>query len=118
MTEHATELKACLVGRSTDRPCLFPATEVPSYLLPEGEMQMCAFHAAMEPLVEESNEFGVCLELLWDYLKGARSHYAAGPLVEVLERVEADFACRHALAEKVLNDLLAAESKLMRCQPS
>ena len=67
----------------------------------------CGYHAATEPLVKESNEFGVCLELVRAYLKGARRQ-RAGRLVEVLERAEADFSERHALAEKVLNDLRAA----------
>ena len=122
MTENATEQELCIVGASTDSPCPFPATvALPHRRLPEGEDRLCAYHAATEPLVEESNEFGVCLELVRAYLKGARRHRAAGPLVEVLERAEADFSGaeadfseRHALAEKVLNDLRAAERRLMR----
>jgi hypothetical protein len=38
----------------------------------------------------------------------------AGPLIEVLERAEIDFSARLAVVEKVLNDLRAAEYRLMR----
>jgi hypothetical protein len=114
MTENTVETKLCLLGRSTESPCPFPATEAPSYMLPEGEPQLCAYHAAQEPLAEESNELGVCLELVRAYLEGARDQSGAGPLIEVLERAEADFSERHALAEKVLKDLREAERKLMR----
>ena len=48
------------------------------------------------------------------YLKGARRHADTAPLVEVLERAEADFVERQALAEKVLKDLRSAERTLMR----
>jgi hypothetical protein len=114
MTENATEQELCIVGGATDSPCPFPATvALPHRRLPEGEDRLCAYHAATDPLVEESNEFGVCLELVRAYLKGARRQ-RAGRLVEVLERAEADFLTRHALAEKVLNDLRAAERRLMR----
>jgi hypothetical protein len=114
MTESTTtEQKLCIVGGGTDSPCPFPATvALPHRRLPEGEW-LCAYHAATEPLVAESNEIGLCLELVRAYLKGARRQ-RAGRLVEVLERAEADFLTRHALAEKVLNDLRAAERKLMR----
>jgi hypothetical protein len=109
MMQNATEQKLCIMGASTDSPCPFPASVALPHRLPEGEERLCAYHAATEPLVDESNEIGVCLELVRAYLKGARRHHAAGPLVEVLERAEADFSERHALAEKVLNDLRAAE---------
>ncbi len=113
MMENATEQKLCIMGASTDSPCPFPASVALPHRLPEGEERLCAYHAATEPLVDESNEIGVCLELVRAYLKGARRQ-RAGRLVEVLERAEADFLTRHALAEKVLNDLRAAERKLMR----
>src|SRR5215203_246267 len=45
---------------------------------------------------------------------GSRRHPAAVPLVEALERLEADFAGRFERVEKVLQDLEAAEFKLMR----
>ena len=104
----------CIVGGATDRPCPFPAAHALPHGLPEGEEQLCAYHAATEPLVDESNEIGVCLELARAYLKGARRQAQAGPLVEDLERAEAEFSERHALAEKVLNDLRSAELTLMR----
>ena len=36
--------------------------------------------------MDQSNELGVCLELVQAYLGGARRQAQAGPLVEVLER--------------------------------
>ena len=114
MTENATELKRCIVAGGTGSPCPFPATHALPHRLPEGEEQLCAYRAATEPLVEESNGIGVCLELVQAYLKGARRHADTGRLVEALERVEADFSERHALAEKVLRDLRAAERRLTR----
>ncbi len=116
MTESTTtEQELCIVGGATDSPCPFPATvALPHRRLPEGEDRLCAYHAATEPLAAASNQMVVCLELVQAYLKGARRQHTAGPLVEVLERAEADFSERHALAEKVLNDLRAAERRLMR----
>ncbi len=110
MTESTTtEQKLCNMGGGTDSPCPYPATEALPGRLPEGEW-LCRYHAATEPLAEESNRFGLCLELVREYLEGAR-RYGAGtaPLIEALERAEADFAERQALAEKVLKDLRAAE---------
>ncbi len=46
--------------------------------MPEGK-EMCAYHAATEPLVNESNKLGVCLELVAVYLKGARRQPQAAP---------------------------------------
>ncbi len=112
-----TEQKLCLMGRATDSPCPFPATEALPHRFPGDEARLCAFHAASEPLVDESNELGVSLELVRGYLKGARRHPAAAPLVGVLERAEADFSERLGIVEKVLGDLWAAEHKLMRGQP-
>jgi hypothetical protein len=118
MTENAAELELCLMGRSTENPCPFPATEaLPDRLSGDGP-HLCAYHAAQEPLVEESNTFGVCLELVRVYLKGARRQAQAEPLVEVLERAEADFAERYAVAGKVLEDLRTAEGNLMRGRPN
>ncbi len=117
MTENATEQKLCIVGGSTESPCPFPATHALPHRLPEGK-DMCAYHAATEPLVEESDELGVCLELVRAYLKGARRQAQAGPLVEVLERAEADFSERRALASGVLEDLREAERALMRGRPN
>jgi hypothetical protein len=113
MTESTTEQKLCIVGGGTDSPCPFPATHALPGRLPEGEW-LCAYHAATEPLVEESNTFGVCVNVVRASLKGARRHGDTAPLIAVLERAEADFSERHALAEKVLNDLRTAERRLMR----
>jgi hypothetical protein len=114
MTESTTEQRQlCIVGGGTDSPCPFPATHALPDRLPEGEW-LCAYHVASDPLVAASNQMVVCLELVQAYLKGARRQHTAGPLVEVLERAEADFLTRHALAEKVLNDLRAAERALIR----
>ena len=115
MTEQTTTstVKRCIMGASTDTPCPFPATEpVPHW--EDRTAYLCAFHAATDPLVEESDEMGVSLELVRAYLKGARNHPAAAPLVEALERVEADFLARQERVGKVLEDLEAAEFKLMR----
>ena len=54
----------------------------------------------------------------WAYLKGARCQAPSALLVEVLERAEADFSERLAIARKVLKDLRAAERRLMRGQPA
>jgi hypothetical protein len=119
MTEQNTTERAearaerCLMGRSTETPCPFPATEpVPHWL--EEEPELCAFHAATVPLADESDEIGVCLELVRAYLKGARRHPAAAPLVQALERVESDFSARRERVDKVREDLEAAERRLFR----
>ncbi len=116
MTEQTTERAACMMGRSTPNPCPFPATEALPHRFPGQEPHLCAFHAATEPLVDEQNELAVALELVTRYLEDARGYGAAAPLVALLERAEADFSARLALAEKVLDDLQAAEHKLMRAK--
>ena len=116
MTENTAEHKPCIMESRTDHPCPFPATEALPHKLPEGN-PLCAYHAATEPLVDESNEFGVCLGLVEAYLDDARHYAGAASLVEVLERAQADFAERQAVAEKVLKDLRAAERRLMRGRP-
>ena len=111
MTETTTA--KCIMRASTDTPCPFPATEpVPHW--EDRTAYLCGYHAATEPLVEESDEMGVCVTLVQAYLKGARNHPDAVPLVEALERVEADFLARQERVGKVLEDLEAAEFKLMR----
>ncbi len=111
MTETVT--KQCIMGANTEHPCPFPATEpVPGWK--DRTAHLCAFHVATEPLVEEQDEMGLCLELVRAYLKGARSHSSAAPLVEALERVEADFSARLERTTKVLDDLKAAERMLFR----
>ncbi len=79
---------------------------------------LCGFHAATEPLVDEVNELGVALEKLRAYLEDARESSAETggneQLVTALERIRADFSGRLERAERVLNDLEAAERNLMR----
>ncbi len=104
----------CVVGRSSERPCPYPATESLPYRFPGDGPHLCAFHAATEPLIEESNELSVSLNLVQGYLKGARRHPAAAPLVKALERIEADLSEREELVDKVLEDLRASERELMR----
>jgi hypothetical protein len=77
MTENETGLKLCIMGRVTDNPCPFPATVALPHKLPEGK-DLCAFHAATEPIVDETDEFGACLELVRTYLKGARGEPCNG----------------------------------------
>lgn len=108
------EQKLCIMGRSTDAPCPYPATESLPHRFGGDEAHLCVFHAATEPLVDEVNELGVSLDLVRTYLKDARDHPDARPLVRALERAEADFSERLELVEKVLDDLNAAEHRLMR----
>ncbi len=105
MTETKAEQGFCIMGSSTPNPCPFPATEALPHRFPGDEAHLCAFHAATEPLVDEQTEAAVALELVTGYLEDARGYGAAAPLVALLERAEADFSARLALAEKVLDDL-------------
>lgn len=111
-----TEQKLCIMGRAMENPCPFPATvALPHRFGGDGEVpHLCAYHAATEPLVDESEELGMSLELVRAYLKGASRHSAAAPLITVLERVEADFSERMRMVDKVLKDLKAAECRDMR----
>jgi hypothetical protein len=102
------------MGRSLPDPCPYPATVPLPRWFDGDKLQLCAYHAATEPLVDESEELNVSLELVRAYLKGARRHGSAGPLVTILERAEADFEEREAAVDKVLADLKAAELALMR----
>ncbi len=110
-----TELdKLCIVGQSTDSGCIYPATEsLPHRFGRQGEPHMCAYHAALDPLWDDVNEMNLSLVLVRAYLKGARHHPGAGPLVTALERIEADFAERVGVVHKVLDDLREAERKLL-----
>lgn len=96
MTEIQDATGTCIMGASTEHPCTYPAAE-PMHRFarpPETGPELCAFHAATEPLVDESDEMGVCLELVRAYLKGPRNQPCAAPLVEALERIETDFCAR------------------------
>ena len=101
------------MGASTETACPFPATE-PLPRWQDSTAHLCAFHAATEPLVDEQDEMGVCVSLVRAYLKGARNHPAAVPLVEALERVGADFSACQERVGRVLENLRVAEFKLMR----
>ncbi len=112
MTETKTELGACIMGASTEKPCPYAATvELPGRLSPG--VGMCAFHAATRPLWDEVDDLNMALHLLDAYLKGARKH-SSGTLVTALERIRTDFTERLELTEKAMDDLRAAEYKLMR----
>jgi hypothetical protein len=112
--EESAAGERCIMGRSLPDPCPYPATVPLQHRLGGDDLRLCAYHAATEPLVDESEELNVSLELVRAYLKGARRHGAAGPLVTILERAEADFSERGAVVDKVLADLKAAEYALMR----
>jgi len=113
MTETREATGTCIMGASTERPCRYPATEALRQWR-DSAPKLCAFHAATEPLVGEAEDMAICLDLVRKYLKGARKHSAAAPLVEALERLETDYAVRLERASGVLDDLKAAEFKLMR----
>ena len=61
-------------GSATEHPCTYPATEPLMRIWSDDEPVLCAYHAATQPLAEESGELGVCLELVQVYLRGARRH--------------------------------------------
>jgi hypothetical protein len=113
VTEIRNAAKACVMGRATEHPCPYPATEAIGGRR-GGPPVLCAFHAATEPLVLEQEEMAVSLELVRDYLEAAREHPAAGPLVEALERLAAEYAGRFERVDGVMRDLQAAEFRLMR----
>ncbi len=50
------------------QPVPLPGDEALSHPFPGDEARLCAFHAATEPLLDESNELGVSLQRA--YLKG------------------------------------------------
>ena len=112
-TEAAPPEGRCNVGSATASPCRFPATVALPDRLPGAGPHMCAFHAATEPLVDEQNEAAGALEKAQEYLEDARGYHAPA-LIALLERAEEDFSARLALANKVLDDLTAAEHALMR----
>ena len=103
----------CIMGAATESPCTYPAAEpLPRWV--DEVPRLCAFHAAQEPLVDEVNELGVALEMLEAHLSDARdSGGETGKLVTALERTCADFSGRLEIAERVLEDLRAAEHTLM-----
>lgn len=112
--EESAAGERCSMGRRSPAPCPYPATVALPHRYGDDEPCLCLFHAATEPLADESDELAVSGDLLRAYLKGARRHPDARPLVTILERAEADFSERSAVVDKVLADLKAAEYALMR----
>jgi hypothetical protein len=108
----ASEAGTCIMGGSTEHPCTYPAT-APIRRWNDGAPVLCAYHAATEPLAEESDALNVGLGLFKDWEAEARSHDNE-PLLELLERARADFSGRLERVDKVLDDLRAAEFELMR----
>lgn len=91
MTEQITEAKRCCMGIKTDNPCPFVATEtVEVYTSIEDGPHVCAYHVADDPLYDEIDEYGLALEKLDAYLKGARKNNNR-VLVKDLERLGADY---------------------------
>ncbi len=94
MTEQITETKQCRMGIKTDTPCPFVATEtVLMYTSVEDGPHVCAYHVADDPLCDEIDEYGLALEKMEAYLKGARRNDNR-VLVRDLERLEADYRAR------------------------
>ncbi len=107
------EAERCIVGRSLESPCPFPATEPVSHW-GDGVLQLCAYHAATEPLVEEHSDLHMALdELLPEWQKRA-DELANRPLHDVLWRAQEELEQRLALIEGVVEDLAAAERRLFR----
>jgi hypothetical protein len=112
MTEIREATGTCIMGRSTEHPCTYPATES-IRRWDDGAPVLCAFHAATEPLSEEADALALGLDLFEDWEANARQHDNE-PLLELLGRARAEFSGRLERANKVLDDLRAAEFKLMR----
>ncbi len=101
------------MGRSSESPCPFPATE-PVSRWSDRVPQLCAYHAATEPLVEEESDLHMALdELLPEWQKRA-DELANRPLHDVLWRAQEELEQRLALIEGVVEDLAAAERRLFR----
>jgi hypothetical protein len=112
MTEIREAVGACFMGASTERPCPYPATEPIPRFKDEAPM-LCAFHAATAPLCEESDALALGLELFEGWEAEARQHHN-GPALELLKRAHGEFSARLERVDKVLEDLGAAEFKLLR----
>ncbi len=114
MTEIREATGTCIMGASTERPCTYPATEaLRGWNEAKAAPVLCAFHAATEPLYTESDALALGLDLFKDWEAEARQHDSA-PLLGLLERARAEFSARLERVDKVLEDLEAAEFKLMR----
>lgn len=110
MTEQMTEVKRCRCGIKTDTPCPFVATE-PAHYNDTDEPEMCAYHAADQPLYDEIDEYVIALDKLSRYLKDARGDGNL-PLTKDLERLEKDYRERLDFFEGVTDDLMAANKKV------
>jgi hypothetical protein len=112
MTEIREATGTCIMGASTERPCSYPATE-PIGGRSDGTPMLCAFHAATEGLYRESDSLALALDLFKGWEAEALQH-DNGPTRELLARGAAEFSARQERVDKVLDDLEAAEFKLMR----
>jgi hypothetical protein len=111
-SEVGAATETCFIGSATDSPCPYPATEpVPGSR--DRSARMCAYHVAIEPLLDEQNDLGIALGLLPRYLKAARRHHNA-PLIFALEQLQADFERRFELLDGVADALRDAEMRLFR----
>ena len=111
-TSEPSAAKRCIMGSATDAPCPYPVTDhVPR--LSFGEPHLCAYHAATEPLREEENDLNLALELFKEWQKVADEH-SNRPLHDLLLRAQQEFEQRQELISGVLDDLRAAEKRLVR----
>jgi hypothetical protein len=107
MTEARTEQPTCIMGRSTGEPCGRPATEpIPRY--GDEGLELCAFHAALEPLYQEAEDLSAALALFKEWRKEARK-YGNQPLLGLLDRVRAEFSERLKLLDQSAEALEGAE---------
>ena len=112
MTEIRQATEACIMGSATEQPCTYPATE-PMQRSGDDAPKLCAIHASTEALYIESDALALALELLGGWETQAREH-DNGPTLELLARGASEFSARKEHVDKVLDDLEAAEVKLMR----
>jgi len=106
MTETRTEQAMCIMGRSTSEPCGRPATEpIPRH---DDAIELCAFHAALEPLCQEAEDLSLGLALFKEWRKEARKHGGNPPLLKLLDRGRAEFSERLKLIDRSVGDLESA----------
>jgi hypothetical protein len=108
MTEQATEVTRCRTRSKTDNPCPFVATEtIEHYSAIDEGPHVCAYHAADAPLYDEIDEYGLALEKMEAYAKGARKNNNC-VLVKDLERLQAEYRERLEWLEDLADRLEAA----------
>ncbi len=110
--EASSKAGTCIMGGKTEHPCRYPATE-PVRRWNDGVENLCAFHAATQPLSKEADDLAIGLELFEGWEAQARQHDNE-LVLELLEHAASRFTARLSRANKVLGDLEAAEFKLMR----